>query len=91
MITGYKVGTEVKWTVLNTFETGIIEAVYYSPTDVVIDRQTFHVAVSNNSPSYLVARPDGSHVVLAHQEVMMNSTNFHTGRPEDLGRDDSIT
>ncbi len=78
MITGYEIGTEVKWNQANSLETGVVEAVYRTPTRVVLNGELVQVEVSDGSPTYLILRYDGQHVLLPHQAVMLKSTNSHT-------------
>jgi len=78
MIQGYEIGTEVKWNREDTLTTGHIEQVYHQPTTVELDGETVHVAVTDNSPSYLIRHHTGEHVILPHRDIMMEHTNHHT-------------
>lgn len=78
MITGYTVGTRVKWNEENAFETGVVMRVYRADADIEVDGEMMHVEVSDKSPAYLVMRDDGGHVVLSHVDVMQQRVNVHT-------------
>ncbi|MCA9912476.1 MAG: hypothetical protein KC496_03985 [Anaerolineae bacterium] len=78
MITGYKIGTDVKWNEENTLTTGVIEQVFYQPTTALVNGQECSIAVSEKSPTYLVRHHDGKQLVLRHVDVMKEHTNHHT-------------
>ena len=78
MISGYQVGTEVKWNLENTLTTGTIERVFRESDVIEIDGRRLIVNVSRNSPTYLVRHHSGQYLVLPHQDVMLKRTNLHT-------------
>lgn len=78
MITGFDVGTQVKWNDENTLTTGVIRKVFYQPETVEVDGQTFRVEVSDHSPTYLVQHHTGELLILPHQAVFLKDMNAHT-------------
>ena len=78
MISGYVIGTEVKWNENNDLTTGIIKDVYRSSRKVTIDGETKFVEVSDDVPTYLIEDHDGNTLIMAHTEVTLKSSNLHT-------------
>ena len=78
MISGYVIGTEVKWNEDNVLTTGIIKEVYRSSTEVNLDGQAKFIEVSDDVPSYLIEDHDGNTLVLPHTDVTLKSSNLHT-------------
>lgn len=78
MISGYEVGTEVKWNEDNTLTTGIIKDVYRASTTINVNSKKIMVEVNKDAPSYLIKRHTGDYLVLPHTALMLKSTNLHT-------------
>lgn len=78
MITGYDVGTEVKWNEENTLTIGTVRQVFRQSGETEVHGQRIYVKVSEESPSYLIQKTDGTYVILPHQDVMLKETNLHT-------------
>ena len=78
MISGYEVGTEVKWNTANTLTFGSIIEVIRETKSLYVNGQFLNVKVSDNSPTYIIVKSSGELVVLDHREVMLKSTNPHT-------------
>ncbi len=78
MISGYVIGTEVKWNENNVLTTGIIQQVYRSSTEVTLDGQTKVVEVNEDVPSYLIEDHEGNGLILSHTDVSLKSSNLHT-------------
>jgi len=78
VISGYVIGTEVKWNEDNTLTTGVIKDVYRSSAEITIDGQTRLIEVSDDVPTYLIEDHDGNILILAHTDVTLKSSNLHT-------------
>lgn len=78
MISGYEVGTEVKWNSSNSLATGTVEKVFREPEDIEIAGQKLHVGVSENSPTYLIRHQNGEYTILPHRDVFLKHMNDHT-------------
>lgn len=80
MITGFEIGTEVKWNYEGTLTTGIVEHVFYRPELIDLDGKTVRVSVTDDSPTYLIRHHSGEQFILPHRDVFLNSMNDHTGQ-----------
>lgn len=78
MISGYDVGTEVKWNDTNSLQVGIIQQVFTHSTHIQLSGKPTHVSVSDNSPKYLILTSDDEQVILPHQDVVRKTVNNHT-------------
>lgn len=79
MISGYSVGTEVKWNEQGALTTGVIKRVYTNLDEAVKAGEPITAEVHEKSPVYLVERPDGRTLILHHEDIMLNKSNEHTG------------
>lgn len=79
MISGYSVGTEVKWNDNGGLSTGVITRVFVNLDEAVKAGESITAEVSEKSPVYLVERPDGRNLILHHEDIMLNKSNEHTG------------
>jgi len=78
MITGYRVGTEVKWNEQETLTTGIVEQVFHEPGEVVMNGSTVKVEADGDNPVYLIRHHTGDHLLLPHTDVFLKDMNRHT-------------
>ena len=84
MISGYEIGTQVKWNENGGITTGRIEKVFHRPRLIDLNGIRVRVSVTNDSPTYLIQRdtpapdaPNDVHVVLPHQRVFLEDANAH--------------
>ena len=78
MITGYAVGTRVKWNEQNTFTTGVIEQVFRETQEVDLNGESVLVKVGDDSPSYLIRDHTNRYLILPHADVILKASNVHT-------------
>lgn len=78
MISGYDVGTEVKWNDNNALQVGVIEKVFTQSQRIQLKDRISDINVGDDSPTYLISTADGEQLILRHQDVMLKSFNHHT-------------
>lgn len=72
MLTGYSVGTEVKWNHDDALHSGTILKVYRE-----FEAQTPDSPLNDGPLNYLILSERGGYIVLPHHDVMAKQTNSH--------------
>ena len=74
MISGYPIGTTVKWDEEEGFCTGIVRGRYYNPGQYEVDGHTIDIEIVEKSPQYAVEDNKKQQViVMPHNKVFKQS------------------